>query len=74
MATVTTDNKKSSNFAARCRVTGLYLTDADSHFNVICISYKPELALPLADEEAASRACALLRSFYGSFDWQPAQL
>lgn len=55
----------------KCAATGLYLSDATVHFDTIAVTYKPALALDFPDFEGATIAQKLVKSLYGSFDWQP---
>jgi hypothetical protein len=71
MNTVTTGNKKhSKGFGLRCKSTGLYLSDATHHFEVVAVSYRENLAFSLPTAEAAESARKIVKALYGSFDWQ----
>lgn len=67
---VTSSNKKPTEFLLRCAACGLYLADATSHFDVIAVTYKADKALTFPDGEASSKAREFMRSLYPSFDWR----
>lgn len=66
-----TNTQVTTGYRLKCLASGLFLSDATPHFECISITYRPEMALPFPDIEAAKLAQKMVTSLYGSFDWQP---